>query len=463
MKKWIIWVLAVLPMVSFSQHVSNSPVQSEGTWMIIGSPGFSPGTVYFSDIAVSPEGEPYVAFMDMTLNQKISVMKFNGTVWQHVGPAGFSDGPTDYINIAFSPAGVPYVAYKDESDSSKAIVRRFDGNNWVNVGVPGFSLPYAFFISLAFTPSGEPSIAFGDYGSTVYGMAVVMKFNGTQWEYVGPKHFSAGAVLFICHAYSPAGEPYVIYEDNSGFMDKATVMKFNGTSWVYVGAPGFSADVANYTTIAFNPSGVPYVAYMDGGYNTKAVVKKFSNDNWENVGTPGFSPIPANNLNLAFGPTGDPYVSFGGSSFSPNKASVMKFNGIEWDFIGIPEFTAGNTEYTSMAISPDGKIYIGYKDLSLQGKETVMYYDNPTGSTELTNPKFVLYPNPASDKLIVESMNKGINMKLIAIENAAGRELLTVQTNGTREVLNVVNYPSGVYFVTIKTNNGIKVEKFCKK
>ncbi len=44
-----------------------------------------------------------------------------------------------FTSLAFSPSGQPYVAYQDYLNSYKATVMTFDGTNWVNVGNAGFS------------------------------------------------------------------------------------------------------------------------------------------------------------------------------------------------------------------------------------------------------------------------------------------------------------------------------------
>ena len=60
--------------------------------------------------------------------------------WKNVGNAGFSGGAAEYTSLAFSPSnGQPYLVFKDFANSQKATVMRFDGTNWVYVGSAGFS------------------------------------------------------------------------------------------------------------------------------------------------------------------------------------------------------------------------------------------------------------------------------------------------------------------------------------
>ena len=67
-------------------------------------------------------------------------MKFDGTNWVNIGNAGFSAGISYYTSLAFSPTGEPYVAYQDCVNHYKATVMKYDGTQWVNVGNEDFSV-----------------------------------------------------------------------------------------------------------------------------------------------------------------------------------------------------------------------------------------------------------------------------------------------------------------------------------
>jgi hypothetical protein len=129
--------------------------------------GFSAGGAYYTSLAFSKSGQPYVAYSDGAYSSKASVMKFDGTNWVYIGNAGFSAGSIGYMSLAFNPTnGQPYVAYQDAADSSKAIVMEFDGTNWVNIGTAGFSAKGVTYTSLAFSPSGSPYVAYSDAGDS---------------------------------------------------------------------------------------------------------------------------------------------------------------------------------------------------------------------------------------------------------------------------------------------------------
>ncbi len=97
-----------------------------------------------------------------------------------------------FISLAFSPSGQPYVAYQDAVNSCQCTVMKFDGTNWVDVGNAGFSAGTADWTSLAFSPvDSQPYVAYWRLWIAFNGNATVMKFNGTNWVYVGAAGFSA--------------------------------------------------------------------------------------------------------------------------------------------------------------------------------------------------------------------------------------------------------------------------------
>jgi hypothetical protein len=69
-------------------------------------------------------GTPYIAYIDGSNSERVTVMKFNGTSWGSVGSSGFSAGEASYTSL-YVHDGTPYVAYKDRANSDKATVMYF--------------------------------------------------------------------------------------------------------------------------------------------------------------------------------------------------------------------------------------------------------------------------------------------------------------------------------------------------
>ncbi len=466
MKKLIYILLFLFPVIAIAQQPWYKYSPMDYAWKNVGNAGFSAGEVMFTSLALSSSGQPYVAYQDLANSQKVTVMKFDGTNWVNLGSAGFSAGEADYTSLSFSPSGQPYVAYEDWGNSQKTTVMMFNGTNWVNVGNAGFSAGEDDFISLAFNPADSlPYVAFANEVNLISNKATVMKFNGTNWVDVGNSDFSAGNTLNESLAFSPIDSmPYVAFSDfGSGFSGKATVMKFNGTNWVYLGSEGFSAGVASYISLSINPSdGTPYVAFTDGANSAKATVMKFDGTNWMNVGNADFTTGSVSCISLAFSPTDSlPYITYsdGGDS---SKATVMKFFDNNWVSVGPADFSAAQALNTSIAFSPSGQPFVAYIDEGDSGKATVMYYDAHAGIEELQSSQISIYPNPATDKITVElsGMTQGGNLTIGDIE---GQQLLTRQIAEPKTQIDISNLPSGIYFVRITNEMTAEVGKFVKQ
>ena len=68
---------------------------------------------------------PYVAFQDVGLSSKLSVMTFDGTSWSYVGERGISQASASYCSIKLNSDGEIFVAFKDGSVGNKASVLRY--------------------------------------------------------------------------------------------------------------------------------------------------------------------------------------------------------------------------------------------------------------------------------------------------------------------------------------------------
>jgi len=437
-------------------------------WKYVGNKGFTYSGFWWQAFDISlvfnAAGQPYVAFTDWNNSGKATVMKFDGTNWVKLGNAGFSAGEAHFISLALDSNGDPFVAFSDYGNAEKATVMKFDGLNWVTIGNAGFSSGGAWYTSLSFGPDDLPYVAFGDDGNST--KATVMKFESSNWSYVGNAGFSAGMANCTSLAFSPSGQPYVAYQDHVTGFNTATVMKFDGTNWAYVGNPGFSAGSVEWTTIAFNPDdGVPYVSYVDLAWTTyyKATVMKFTEPDWVYVGNAGFSAAEVGYPRLAFSPAGEPFVAYiDVANFY--RATVMKFNGTSWVNVGIPGFSEGGEVWeNSLAVSSTGVPYLAFKECNSDSCViNVMKYDSVlVGNDELKETGFSIYPNPATDKITIETSGLQ-NESIITIVNPAGQQVLQKKVTVPRMQIDVNWLPSGIYFLKLTKERSVQVAKFVK-
>ncbi len=83
-----------------------------------------------------------------------------------------------------------------------------------------------------------------------------------------------------------------------------------------------------------------------------------------------------------------------------------------------------------------------------------------TGINEQMASEILIYPNPATDAVTVQSNNiKGFTVEL---KSATGTLIYKTKTEGTLQQINLSNLSNGVYFVTVKSDNFYHTRKIMK-
>ena len=130
---------------------------------------------------------------------------------------------------------------------------------------------------------------------------------------------------------------------------------------------------------------------------------------------------------------------------------------------------------TLVLISPDRKILLQDMDYdSIKAREAqyiieqleqfgIEQHSCNEGFNEIESNEFNIYPNPASDKLYIETLTQTQTLT-IEIYDIYGRvqNHRSSETQKLRNSIDVSELNSGVYFVKVKTENGEVVERFVK-
>jgi beta-glucanase (GH16 family) len=88
----------------------------------------------------------------------------------------------------------------------------------------------------------------------------------------------------------------------------------------------------------------------------------------------------------------------------------------------------------------------------------IRVYQRDTSKIIDTDCQVLLFPNPVTNDLFIESNN----MTSIKIENVLGQILYSSSLNTNETEVNVSTYGKGVYIVIVQTSNGVLVNKFIK-
>ncbi len=205
--------------------------------------------------------------------------------------------------------------------------------------------------------------------------------------------------------------------------------------------------------MAIDASGTPYVAYRDKGNSYKATVMRFNGSTWVNVGTPGFSAGQADYTSIAIDASGTPYVVYRDSANS-KKASVMKFNGSAWTNVGSNPVSNTTMQYCDIAITPAGEPIIVYSSFLYAKKYSCVVSSVDELSVKENN--LVLYPNPANNKVNIQSSEK---IRNIVVYSITGEKIYTTSVNEQEASIDTHLFASGIYFIQLETTNGAVISK----
>lgn len=248
------------PYVAFANVASSSRAMvmnfDGANWVTVGNADFSGAGIADIQIVFSPGGIPYVTFADA--DHHITVMKLHDATWEAVGD------PYDAVLgavpvLAFNSLGTPYVAFSDIGTGAPTIIK-FDGANWSLVGTAIASVNLATNVSFAISKTNELYVGTTDINDY---LLRTFTFNGDAWVQIGTTGtvVTSGDTVF---GFSPNGTLYIALEDTN---NNAIVMKYNGTDWENVGEPQFSTRAVTMMSLAFLSNGIPYVAYSDWAQN----------------------------------------------------------------------------------------------------------------------------------------------------------------------------------------------------
>jgi len=282
-------------------------------------------------------------------------------------------------------------------------VAKFENGAWAQVGTALFSAVangshYDFDIA----PDGTPYVAYGDQdAASLKGALSVMKFDGSQWSYVGDQGFFKVQAQYPGLAATKDGLAIdLINNSKDGDIARRAmgVATYNGT-WttgessllasgqgVYMTKMGGNGKIA--TLISVNRGAVDGVNY---GHN----IFKYENGEWESLAT-NFLESGATQTSIAPGSFGTT-VALDGTIYAwtgddaPNTDKVYqvrlkKYNAETktWSTVAgntLPIGHDGGFEShlsLDVAIAPDGTPYVAYNNFKDQKKLYVMYLDPST-------------------------------------------------------------------------------------
>ncbi len=223
-------------------------------------------------IAVDAQNSVYVAFNDAGESNRYYLNRYKNGNWETMG-SYITSGGGSWARLALDSKDVPYVSWVDFYAGNKMYVSKLVGELWLTIGNAPVSEEN--FISkncqdLAIDADGNIYLAYVIKGTDQLG---VYRHNGADWEMLGD-NVASGTVKGIDVAIDSENNFYVAYADGS-FGDKVSVMKYNGTEWSYVGQRGFTeSSTDSYMAMTLHNES-PCVVYTDIAMGSKASAKYY--------------------------------------------------------------------------------------------------------------------------------------------------------------------------------------------
>lgn len=452
------------------------PVTNKG-WGYLGKAGFSQNRVYYVSACSGSNNIPYVAFVDSG-SYKTKVMKFSNNKWSGVGPA-VSAGKSIYTDIVLTKNNTPIVAFVDSTVGGKLKVKKLSGGDWITLGSEVFistsennQSPY----SLAVDSNDIPYVA-----STSHDSVNVYKFQNNKWTRLGKKNFAVASYYSgVNIAISKSSNtPYIIFEDN--ITNQALVMKYDGSAWTTVGSAITNGrNGAFYPDVEIDNLGNPFASMQDDNGFERQSVYKFKNGAWTPAGSPRFTKSRAYYNSFAIDNKNNPYVLF--QDFSYNKSgTVMKLNrnSNTWDTIGRRGFInfSGLFERHSIIFDTTNVPMVAFSDLDHGGKISVLKLRKASNSIDeeqssavntiaKTTAGFTLFPNPVHSVLNIRLNSVSAN-SLIEIVNTKGLIVLQKQISAVNYEspvsIDVSKLAAGAYICSVKTGNELLSSRFLKQ
>ena len=180
----------------------------------------------------------------------------------------------------------------------------------------------------------------------------------------------------------------------------------------YYVQPASNLNVSNNN----NEADLSWTASADGGIDGYNIYRRTSSTLWEKVNT----------------------AIVTGTSYTDNTIP----HGAEWEYM---------VKAVKLKTNFSGSFYNESLGTTGTAKFTVSVYE--------PNVKLNIYPNPATDVVFIESGELIQNVKLINVE---GRILYSQSVNSEDVQVEIVNLPSGSYFVIVETANGIIKKQIIK-
>jgi hypothetical protein len=408
--------------------------------------------------------------------------------WVQLGNDIDGEAPnhTSGFSVCLDSSGTT-VAIGAHSSSSLSItgyvkVYEFVSGEWQQKGttITGDSIAEDFGSAVSISSEGDV-VAIGgpknNYVGDNAGYVKVFYFDSGDWQQKGNNIYAEDSYDWFGYSVSLNSNGSVLAigaPGNNSASGHVRVFEYNISNWVQVGndIDGEYPDDESGTSVSVNALGdiVAIGAPFNSDAGTEAgQVRVYENSggNWILKGNDidGESTSSLSGTSVSISDSGN-IVAIGGpynegSGDYPGHTRVYSYNSTTWiqqgaDIDGeISLSEAGN----AVSLNYDGSVVaIGAPFNNGNGTDAghVRIYGFTTGINEIDEELISVYPNPASDMISVDV----VDYEIIRVLNSCGH---TIYESSKDCDIDLKEYPSGIYFINVVTNEQIITKKIVKQ
>lgn len=457
--------------------------------------GEAPGDLFGTNVSISSNGNIVAigAFDNDgngTNSGHVRVYENNNGTWTQVGQDidGEAAGDLSGTSISLSCQGRIVAIGASNNNNNTGHVRIYENNNgvWLQVGqdIDGTTSQRFFGSSVSLSCDGNV-IAIGSNINSANnpnsGQVTVYRNEGNNWTRIGNTINDAitANVLGTTVSLSDNGNTVAIgtpFDIGDGVLSgNVRVFKNLGESWDQIGDDITSDMVGDQFGRELSLSGDGTVVAISSMIDTvddnqigQVNIYKNEGENWEQIGNSltgemvgdqfgrGVS-LSRNGSILAVGArlNNDNGISSGHVRIFQNQNNL-------WRQIGndIDGEMSGDQSGISVSLSADGTIVAIGSNLSNAGQGNVRVFDLSNTLLSLKEAsitsRFKLFPNPAPSNVTIElPQEEAVAIQHITMYNSLGQRVFSTQET----TINTTQFPKGIYFIEIRTNEGIASKK----
>jgi hypothetical protein len=252
----------------------NATVQrfKNNKWELLDKHGFT--KAYEPKIIVGTDGIPYFSYIENDYTQKLSVLKWEDDQWIPVGGGkGISPAGVSRTAMAVSKEGNLFIACEASYPDSDLYVLKWNGEKWTIVGGQS-SIARGVLPNLAIGENETLYLSYEDH--SVQNNTQVFQWNGTVWSNLADgisENWNYNSSL----STDQFGNIHIAYEDK--VLNRLIVSKWENNKWNKISLQGLEEEFINIQGFSFAPDGTPFIVYYTNSTIPSAVVKKLYHSN----------------------------------------------------------------------------------------------------------------------------------------------------------------------------------------